>query len=53
MADGDTRDDPKLPPLDALPGPRTYLLVAAMPAMMHRDGLMVALAALALAARWD
>ena len=46
MADGDTRDDPKLPPLDALPGPRTYLLVAAMPAVMHRDGLMVALAAL-------
>ena len=44
MADGDTRDDSKLPPLEALPGPRVYPVVAAMPAVMHRDGVMTGFA---------
>jgi len=45
MADGNTRDDSKLPPLEALPGPRVWPVVAAMPAVMHRDGVMAGFAA--------
>ena len=41
MADGDTRDDSKLPPLEALPGPRVYPVVAdeVAPAAERAHGL--------------